>query len=119
LIGKGKIVGVSVSSVEEAVRAEREGASYLGVGPIFFTPSKSDAGEPIGCEVLARIRKSVSIPLVAIGGISLNNMEDVLKAGADGIAVISAVACAPDMEQAVRELLKRFKEFKYSKNRKE
>jgi thiamine-phosphate pyrophosphorylase len=56
---------------------------------------------------------------VAIGGISLNNMEDVLKAGADGIAVISAVACAPDMEQAVRELLKRFKEFKCSKNRKE
>ncbi|GFP25081.1 thiamine-phosphate pyrophosphorylase [Candidatus Hakubella thermalkaliphila] len=119
LIGKVKIVGASVSSIEEAVRAEREGASYLGVGPIFPTPSKSDAGEPIGCEMLAQIRKSVSIPLVAIGGINLNNVEDVFKAGADGIAVISAVACAPDMEQAVKELLKKFKELKCSKNRKE
>jgi thiamine-phosphate pyrophosphorylase len=90
--------------VEEARAAEEEGADYLGVGPIFPTPSKPDAGEPLGLEGLRAIRRVVNIPLVAIGGINEENLEEVFEAGADGVAVISAVASAPDLEEAVRRL---------------
>ncbi|MDI6689985.1 MAG: thiamine phosphate synthase [Actinomycetota bacterium] len=110
ILGKGKIIGVSVGGIEEAVRAEREGADYLGVGSIFLTPSKSDAGQPVGLGTLSEIRSSVKTPIVAIGGITLNNIEDVLKAGADGVAVISAVACATDVKRATSELLRKIRE---------
>ncbi len=112
ILGKGKIIGVSVGGIEEAVRAEREGADYLGVGSIFLTPSKSDAGQPVGLGTLSEIRSSVKTPIVAIGGITLNNIEDVLKAGADGVAVISAVACATDVKRATSELLRKIREVK-------
>ncbi len=106
------IIGISVTSVDESIKAEREGADYLGVGPIFATPSKSYAGEPIGCGTLREIRKRVKIPLVAIGGINMNSLEDVIRAGANGIAVISAIAVASDMENASRELKTRILELK-------
>ncbi|MDI6822125.1 MAG: thiamine phosphate synthase [Actinomycetota bacterium] len=112
ILGKEKIIGVSVGGIEEAVRAEREGADYLGVGSIFLTPSKSDAGQPVGLGTLSEIRSSVKTPIVAIGGITLNNIEDVLKAGADGVAVISAVACATDVKRATSELLRKIREVK-------
>lgn len=112
ILGKGKIIGVSVGGIKEAVRVEREGADYLGVGSIFLTPSKSDAGQPVGLSTLSEIRSSVKSPIVAIGGITLNNLEDVLKAGADGVAVISAVACAADVRRATSELLKKIREVK-------
>ncbi len=104
LVGDGRILGVSVGTVEEALRARQEGADYLGVGPVFSTPSKPDAGEPIGLEGLRRIREAVDLPLVAIGGIDEEKVGAVLEAGADGVAVISAVASAGDMEAAVRRL---------------
>lgn len=104
ILGAGAVLGVSASSVEEALAAEREGADYLGVGPVFPTPSKPDAGEPIGLNGLRAIRRVVGLPLVAIGGINEDNLEDVFAAGADGIAVISAVTSALDMEKAVRRL---------------
>lgn len=98
------VLGVSTGSVEEALKAQREGADYLGVGPIFPTPSKPDAGEPLGLDGLSRIRKAVDIPIVAVGGIDEGNLEGVFEAGADGIAVISAVSSAGDMLEAVRRL---------------
>ncbi|MDI6872717.1 MAG: thiamine phosphate synthase [Actinomycetota bacterium] len=104
ILGAGAVLGVSAGSVEEALAAEREGADYLGVGPVFPTPSKPDAGEPLGLEGLRAIRRAVGLPLVAIGGINEENLEGVFEAGADGIAVISAVASAWDMEEAVRRL---------------
>jgi len=104
ILGEGAVLGVSAGSVEEARAAEEEGADYLGVGPIFPTPSKPDAGEPLGLEGLRAIRRVVNIPLVAIGGINEENLEEVFEAGADGVAVISAVASAPDLEEAVRRL---------------
>ena len=106
------IIGISVKTLDQAIKAAKEGADYLGVGPIFSTPSKDDAGEPIGCEIIAQIRDRVKLPLVAIGGITKDNLEEVFKAGADGIAVISAVACAEDMEEATAELLKRIQDVK-------
>ncbi|MGQ9476602.1 MAG: thiamine phosphate synthase [Actinomycetota bacterium] len=104
ILGPEAVLGLSVGSVEEALAAEREGADYLGVGPIFPTPSKPDAGEPLGLEGLRAIRRAVDLPLVAIGGVNENNLEGVFEAGADGVAVISAVISARDMEEAVRRL---------------
>ncbi len=106
-LGSERIIGVSARNLEEAVRAARGGADYLGVGPIFATPSKGDAGEPIGLKALSDIKKNVDIPIVAIGGVSPDNMETVIKAGADGVAVISAVALAPDMRKASEDLLRK------------
>lgn len=97
------IIGVSVGTVEEAVLAERDGADYLGVGPVYPTGTKTDAGPAVGPELIRSIRENVSIPIVAIGGINLSNAGDVLAAGADGIAVISAVICSPDIAAASRK----------------
>ena len=97
------IIGVSVGTVEEAVLAERDGADYLGVGPVYPTGTKTDAGPAVGPGLIRSIREEVSIPIVAIGGITLSNAGDVLAAGADGIAVISAVICSPDIAAASRK----------------
>ena len=104
LLREGMVLGVSAGTVEEALRAQEEGADYLGVGPVFPTPSKPDAGEPLGLEVLRSICEAVTVPVVAVGGINEGNLEKVFEAGAGGIAVISAVSSAQDMLQAVRRL---------------
>ena len=100
----GFIIGVSVGTVEEAVRAGREGADYLALSPTFSTASKDDAGPGLGLERLREIHRAVSIPVVAIGGINRQNVRDIITAGADGIAVISAVVACPDITAAAREL---------------
>ncbi len=102
--GSSMLLGVSAGTVDEAKKAEEEGADYLGVGPIFETPSKADAAPPIGIQGLRLIREAVGIPIVAIGGINEDNAGSVLEAGADGIAVISAVCAAADMEDSARRL---------------
>lgn len=105
VLGKGKIIGISVRSVEEAKRAVREGADYLAVSGVFPTETKKDVGETLGVEGVRRIRKAVDLPLVGIGGISSHNAAEVIRAGADGVAVVSAVTMAPDIIAACRELL--------------
>lgn len=100
----GFIIGVSVGTVEEAQDAEREGADYLALSPVFATASKEDAGCGHGLERLREIRRAVSLPLVAIGGINRHNVRDVIAAGADGIAVISAVVASKDITVAAQEL---------------
>jgi|Deesub1362A_J573_1020465.scaffolds.fasta_scaffold11767_2 thiamine-phosphate pyrophosphorylase len=104
LLGPDKIVGISVSRVEEALEAVEKGADYLGVGPIFPTGSKEDAKKPIGLEGLQRIREKVNLHLTAIGGVNRDNAAEVIKAGADSIAVISALSAAENVEEAAREL---------------
>jgi thiamine-phosphate pyrophosphorylase len=100
-----KVLGVSAMSVDEAVEAERNGADYIGLGPIYEArTTKSDAGEPLGLDLIQAVRKRCTIPIVVIGGIGLQNVAKVLAAGADGVAVISAVVSAPDIAKAVREL---------------
>ena len=98
------VIGASAATVEEAQRAVADGADYLGVGSIFATDTKPDAGEPIGLQRLGEIRHAVSLPLVAIGGITAANVAEVITAGADAAAVISAVSRAADMEAAARRL---------------
>jgi thiamine-phosphate pyrophosphorylase len=95
---------VSVDNVEQALQAERDGADYLGAGPIFATPTKPDAAPPIGLDGLAEICRRVSIPVVAIGGITAENAGAVIAAGADGVAVVSAVVAAENVEEAARRL---------------
>lgn len=104
ILGPDACIGVSVESVEQARAAERDGASYLGVGDVFGTRSKSDAGTPVGLEHLQLIRAATSLPIVAIGGITAARVGDVRRAGADSVAVISAVSRSEDMVDAARTL---------------
>ena len=100
----GWIVGVSAESVEDAVRAEREGADYVGASPVFATPTKTDHAAPLGLEGLRAIRAAVKLPLVAIGGIHAGNAREIVRAGADGLAVVSAIVAADDPRAAAAEL---------------
>ncbi|BAU27978.1 thiamine-phosphate diphosphorylase [Aneurinibacillus soli] len=106
LVGTDMFIGVSASSMEEAQRALEQGADYLGVGAIYATNSKSDAGDPVTPQLIADIRAITSVPLVGIGGITVDNCTDVMEHGADGVAVISAIVGAPD-PKAAAALLKR------------
>jgi len=99
------IVGYSTDSTDEAARAEAEGADYLGVGAVYATANKSDAGDVIGLEGLRRVVKAVSIPVVAIGGITPERVGAVAETGACGCAAIGAVMGSPEPGDAVRALL--------------
>ena len=103
-LGPDKIIGGSAVTLEETQKCYNEGADYVGFGPVYPTSSKDDAGPVTGIERLRQVSGSVPIPLVAIGGISLNNIQEVMRAGAKGIAVISAVCCQVDPEKAARQL---------------
>ena len=105
LVGPDVIIGVSTHSVEEAEAAEAGGADYIGFGPMFSTPTK-DSGTPKGPAGLRAIRGEVRIPVVAIGGINASNAPGVIEAGADAVAVISAVISRDDVEEAARDIVK-------------
>jgi thiamine-phosphate pyrophosphorylase len=104
LIGKHKILGVSAGSPEEARAAEAEGADYIGASPIFATPTKPDAPRPMGIEGLRRLAEAVAVPVVAIGGINVENASQMITAGAAGVAIVSAIVAADDVEAAARAL---------------
>jgi thiamine-phosphate pyrophosphorylase len=104
-LGPGKILGVSTHSLEQAIRAAREGADYLGIGPIFPTSTKGTGYEPVGCAMIRQLRARLELPLIAIGGITLDTISSVIRAGAAGVAVISAIAGAEDVTLATRGFL--------------
>jgi len=108
LIGRDKIVGVSVSTLEEAVKAQKDGADYLGVGAMYPTGTKTDA-KLVSMEELRRIRGAVSIPIVVIGGINKKTLPDFAGTGIDGLAVVSAVISQADIAGAARELIELFR----------
>ncbi len=105
----GFLLGVSADTPEAARRAEADGADYVGVGPVYATGSKADAGEPVGVERVRAVVEALRIPAIGIGGIAAANARAVVEAGAAGVAVISAVMRAPDPEAATRDLLKEVK----------
>ncbi|MGI6127625.1 MAG: thiamine phosphate synthase [Planifilum sp.] len=111
LIGSDRLLGVSAETVDEAEQALREGADYLGVGPMYATATKPDAGRPIGPQAIAEMRKKLSrpVPIVGIGGIDVPGVHEVIRAGADGVAVVSAIAGKPDPRKAAAELLQAVK----------
>lgn len=104
LLGPHRILGVSVANREEAEAAIAEGADYLGVGPIFSSLGKSDAGPATGVHLLTELANRYTTPLVAIGGITAENALEVVQAGASGVAVITAVVYAEDITTAARQL---------------
>jgi thiamine-phosphate pyrophosphorylase len=104
LLGSQHILGVSASTLEEAEEAAATGADYLGIGPIFPTVAKADAGPETGTALLADSARKWPLPLVAIGGITIENTAEVIQAGATGIAVIRAVVGADDIAVASRRL---------------
>ncbi len=106
ILGSEKIIGVSARTVEQAVLAERQGADYLGVGAVFSTGTKQDA-QNITKDRLREICRAVSIPVVAIGGITAENLTELGGSGIDGIAVVSAVFAQNEIEMATRELRRR------------
>jgi thiamine-phosphate pyrophosphorylase len=106
LVGNSRVIGISVSTAAEAIAAERGGADYIGAGPVFSTLSKRDLVLAIGLNGLRKIRARIGLPLLAIGGIERANTEEVIEAGADGIAVISAVTGASGPARAAAGLLK-------------
>jgi thiamine-phosphate pyrophosphorylase len=104
LLGPEKIVGVSVFTLEEAKAAEAEGADYLGLSPIFVTSTKPELTRAIGIEGIPPIREAVRIPLVGIGSMNRSTACDAVRAGLDGVAVISAIVAEPDVEAAARAI---------------
>ncbi len=102
-LGPDKIIGVSAATVEQAVLAEKRGADYLGVGAVFPTGSKDDAVD-VSHETLKAICEAVSIPVIAIGGISKKNIHELSGSGICGVAVISAIYAADDIKKAAQEL---------------
>jgi thiamine-phosphate pyrophosphorylase len=102
----GFLLGVSAETAELARQAQADGADYVGVGPVYATGSKADAGDAVGAARIAEVASAVRIPVVGIGGITVANAPPVIQAGATGIAVISAVMRADDPEAAVRTLLR-------------
>lgn len=105
-----RLLGISAGVPSEARLAEAAGADYVGVGPFAATGSKPDAGEAIGTAGIADVVRSTSLPVVAIGGIALSSLPDVVRSGASMAAVISAFALAPDPEEAVRTFVGRWRE---------
>ena len=106
LLGNTRIIGVSVSSPEEAVQAEKDGADYIGFGHVYPTVSKLKEHPPLGPENLQKTVQSISLPVVAIGGISIENAPILISRGASGVAVISAVSRAENPSKAAFELMR-------------
>jgi len=96
IIGNSMIIGISAESLEDAVAAEKGGADYLGVSPIYATPTKNDTAPPLGLAGLRAVREAVKLPLVGIGGLNRDNAAAVIKNGGDGVAVVSAIVAADD-----------------------
>ncbi len=109
ILGKNKIIGGSAVTLDEARKCQKEGADYIGFGPVYPTTSKADAGAVTGIDLLKEVIDNVPLPLIAIGGVNKDNTPEVIIAGAYGIAVISAVCCQHDPEQATRELFRAIK----------
>ncbi len=112
ILGEDKIIGVSTHSIEQAQEAQKEGADYIAIGPIFSTSSKPNVGPPKGPQIISQIKEMIEIPVVAIGGINLDNMDKTLEAGADGIAVINAVFQEADIGLATRMLSEKIQAMK-------
>jgi thiamine-phosphate pyrophosphorylase len=109
LLGREAVIGISVNTPDEARRAELEGADYVGAGPAFATSTKETALAVLGPQGIGQIRRATALPIVAIGGIAPANAPELARAGASGIAVVSAILGAPDPRRAAADLLRAFR----------
>ena len=106
ILGKNKVIGISTHSVSQAQEAEKQGADYIAIGPIFVTAAKPDL-PPLTPEIITGIKDKIKIPFVAVGGINLDNLGQVLKAGAKRVAVCRAIITAKDVFKAAQEFRQR------------
>ncbi len=113
LLGDRAIIGVSTDSIEQARQAERDGADYVGFGPVFPTLTKLDAGPVSGLEALGVVCAESSVPVVAIGGIDIGNIASVARRGPACVSVVSAVARAGDMRKATADLIREFQSVRF------
>ncbi len=113
ILGENKIIGLSTHDIEQALNAKKEGADYIGFGPVFHTKTK-EAGEPRGLDMLRKVKELVNIPVVAIGGINHENVRSVLETGVDAIAVASAILIG-DIEDNVKKFLDIIHSYKSSR----
>jgi thiamine-phosphate pyrophosphorylase len=109
LLGKNKIIGLSVENMEQARMANDLDVDYIGISPVFSTPTKTDTQKPFGLEGIREIAAFSRHQSVAIGGINTNNAADIIRAGAHGIAVVSAIVSADEPAKAARELKSKIK----------
>ncbi|HEY3415228.1 MAG TPA: thiamine phosphate synthase [Armatimonadota bacterium] len=105
ILGREAVIGASVANVFEATAAQAAGASYVTIGAIYSTQTKPDAGAPVGPHSIAEVKAAVTIPVVAIGGIHIEQVAECRAQGADAAAVVSAVTASPDMVEATRALV--------------
>jgi thiamine-phosphate pyrophosphorylase len=110
ILGKNKIIGISTHKIEEALEAQLNGADYIGVGPIFATQSKEDVVDPVTTSYIEEVVNEITIPFVAIGGIKLHNVDQVLKAGATRICAISEIVGSDDVTKSCQEFMKKINE---------
>ncbi len=103
ILGDNRIIGLTVHNTEEAIAAERAGADYIGVSPVFNTSTKPDAGVPGGLKLIREAKEKIKISFVAIGGINETNIADVIAAGTKSAAIISAIVTKPDVEKECRK----------------
>lgn len=111
ILGEDKIIGLTVHNTDEAILGEKLGANYLGVSPIFATSTKKDAGKPAGIELIKNVKGNVKTPLVAIGGINYENVDEILKAGISNVAVISAIVTKENVEEECRKFIRKIKDY--------
>jgi len=104
ILGDSMIIGISAESLEDAVEAEKGGADYLGVSPIYATPTKTDTAPPLGLDGLRTLRAAVRLPLVGIGGLNRDNSAAVIENGGDGVAVVSAIVAADNPAAAAANI---------------
>lgn len=110
IIGKNKIIGYSAHSIEEAERVQGDGADFVTFSPVYYTPSKADLGSPCGLNILQEAVSALKIPVIALGGISLDKITETFDIKVAGIAVISAIIAATDPQSATADILKKIEE---------
>ena len=106
VLGSAQVIGYSAHSMEEAQQAERDGADFVTFGPVYATPSKAAYGEPLGLACLADVARCLTIPVFALGGVKISTVDEVMSAGAHGIALISAVITAENPTAEIESLFR-------------
>lgn len=106
LLGTNRIIGISTHTPQEALEAQAGGADYIGFGPIFETGTKPTGRPPLGIKGIAMVRRQVTVPIYAIGGLTSERVAEAVRAGAHGVAIISAILASPDVRQATSEFIR-------------
>ena len=113
LLGENKVIGLTVHNTDEAIEAEKKGADYVGLSPIFDTATKKDAGDGIGPDKIKEVKSAVKIPVVAIGGINKENCESVIQNGADSLVAISSVICSDNVKNEIKSFIDTIRRIKF------